>query len=352
MNTPISRFFNRYRKEGCLAVVLLFLAFWTIFFSRNTEANGFLQSLIESRFLSLRNLENLSRQVGMYGIFSLGMGLVIISGGIDLSVGSLMALFGTVFFFFLTGSHAWIPGMPWAPAILVLILFSVMVGVLHGWLIAKIRMPAFVVTLCGLLGYRGLAQTMTHDTAIGYYDAKFNVEGLERLLTGEIFGLPAAFITFIAICLIVYYLLHLSVFGRYLLALGRNEQAARYSGINTILIMAFAYIICSVLAAVSALFFALYTADVVPSIHGNFFELYAIAGAVLGGCSLRGGEGTVIGIVLGTTVLLVLQNMVNLLGYDSSFSKVITALVILGGVLVDRFDIWRLLSRPKNAAAA
>jgi ribose transport system permease protein len=193
---------------------------------------------------------------------------------------------------------------------------------------------------------------MTHDTAIGYYDAKFNVEGLESLLTGEIFGLPAAFITFIAICLIVYYLLHLSVFGRYLLALGRNEQAARYSGINTVLIMAFAYIICSVLAAVSALFFALYTADVVPSIHGNFFELYAIAGAVLGGCSLRGGEGTVIGIVLGTTVLLVLQNMVNLLGYDSSFSKVITALVILGGVLVDRFDIWRLLSRPKNAAAA
>jgi len=213
-------------------------------------------------------------------------------------------------------------------------------------------MPAFVVTLCGLLGYRGLAQTMTHDTAIGYYDAKFNVEGLERFLTGELFGLPAAFIAFIFICLIVYYLLHLSVFGRYLLALGRNEQAARYSGINTILIMAFAYIICSVLAAVSALFFALYTADVVPSIHGNFFELYAIAGAVLGGCSLRGGEGTVIGIVLGTTVLLVLQNMVNLLGYDSSFSKVITALVILGGVLVDRFDIWRLLSRPKNASAA
>ncbi len=164
-------------------------------------------------------------------------------------------------------------------------------------------------------------------------------------------GYPQLSLPLLQFALIVYYLLHLSVFGRYLLALGRNEQAARYSGINTVLIMAFAYIICSVLAAVSALFFALYTADVVPSIHGNFFELYAIAGAVLGGCSLRGGEGTVIGIVLGTTVLLVLQNMVNLLGYDSSFSKVITALVILGGVLVDRFDIWRLLSRPKNASA-
>ena len=85
--------------------------------------------------------------------------------------------------------------------------------------------------------------------------------------------------------------------------------------------------------------------------HGNFFELYAIAGAVLGGCSLRGGEGTVVGIILGTTVLLVLQNMVNLLGYDSSFSKVITALVILGGVLVDRFEIWKLVSFKKTKTA-
>ena len=351
MESKLSHYLNRYRKEGCLALVLLFVAFWTILFSRNTEASGFLQSLIESRFLSLRNIENLSRQIGMYGIFSLGMGLVIISGGIDLSVGSLMALFGTVFFYLLTGSHAWIPGMPWAPAILVLLTFSAIVGTFHGWLIAKIRMPAFVVTLCGLLGYRGLAQTMTHDTAIGYYDAKFGIAGLESLLTGEILGLPAAFIAFLFVSAIVYYLLHLSVFGRYLLALGRNEQAASYSGINTKVIMGLAYVICSVLAAISALFFALYTADVVPSIHGNFYELYAIAGAVLGGCSLRGGEGTVIGIILGTTVLLVLQNMVNLLGYDSSFSKVITALVILGGVLVDRFEIWKLVTRSNSNAS-
>ena len=349
MSLIATPFFNKYRKECCLAIVLLFVAFWTILFSRNTEAGGFLQSLIESRFLSLRNLENLARQIGMYGLFSLGMGLVIITGGIDLSVGSLMALFGTVFFYLLTGSHAWIPAIPWFPALIVLLLFAVAIGLLHGWLIAKIRMPAFVVTLCGLLGYRGLSQTMTQDTAIGYFDAKFSVTRLESVLTGELFGLPAAFIAFLIISAIIYYALHLSVFGRYLIALGRNEQAARYSGINTVVAMGFAYIICTLLTAVSALFFALYTADVVPSMHGNFFELYAIAGAVLGGCSLRGGEGTVIGIILGTTVLLVLQNMVNLLGYDSSFSKVITALVILGGVLVDRFNIWKIFARNSIA---
>ncbi len=285
----------------------------------------------------------------MYGIFSLGMGLVIISGGIDLSVGSLMALFGTVFFFLLTGSHAWIPGMHWSFAIIVVLLFSVAVGSLHGWLIAKVRLQAFIVTLCGLLGYRGLAQTMTHDTAIGYYDAKYDIGGLEHLLNGELLGLPAAFIAFVLVSGVIFYLLHLSVFGRYLLALGRNEQAARYSGVNTVFIMGLAYVACTLLTAISALFFARYSSDVTPSIHGNFFELYAIAGAVLGGCSLRGGEGTVVGIILGTTVLLVLQNMVNLLGYDSSFSKVITALVILGGVLVDRFEIWKLLARSKTS---
>ncbi len=341
---------SRYRKELCLLLVLLFVAFWTIIFSRNREADGLLTALLESRFLSGRNLENLARQIGMYGIFSLGMGLVIISGGIDLSVGSLMALLGTVFFYMLTGAHAWIPGMHWPFAMALLLVLAVAIGLLHGWLIAKIGMPAFVVTLCGLRGYRGLAQTLTRDTSLGYYDATYSIEGLDRLMTGELFGMPAAFIAFLVISGIVYYALHQSVFGRYLLALGRNEQAARYSGINTTRIITYAYIACTLLTCVSALFFALYTADVVPSMHGNFFELYAIAGAVLGGCSLRGGEGSVIGIILGTTVLLVLQNMVNLLGYDSSFSKVITALVILGGVLVDRFEIWKWVSfRSKTA---
>lgn len=352
MKSFLAHAFIKYRKECCLAVVLVLVAFWTILFSRNPDASGFLQSLLESRFLSSRNLENLARQIGMYGIFSLGMGLVIISGGIDLSVGSLMALFGTVFFFLLTGTHAWIPAASWPLAIAMLLVLAALIGLLHGWLVAKVRLPAFVVTLCGLLGYRGLAQTMTHDTSLGYANSKSSVAGLERLLTGDIWGVPSAFVVFVIIAAVIFYVLHLSVFGRYLLALGRNEQAARYSGIGTTLVMVIAYVICTVLTAVSSLFFALYTSDVVPSMHGNFFELYAIAGAVLGGCSLRGGEGTVVGIIIGTTVLLILQNMVNLLGYDSSFSKVITALVILGGALVDRFDIWSLLSKRVLAKQA
>jgi ribose transport system permease protein len=247
----------------------------------------------------------------------------------------------------LTGTHAWIPSMHWFPAILSLLVVSVLIGVLHGILVSKIKLQPFVVTLCGLLGYRGLAQTMTNDTSIGYIDSKTDVSALEALLTGDIMGLPSAFVCLIIIVIVMQFILHASVYGRYLFAVGQNEEAARFSGINTVLIMTMAYVFCTVFTCVSSLYFSFYTSDVVPSMHGNFFELYAIAGAVLGGCSLRGGEGSILGIVLGTAVLLVLQNMVNLLGYDSSFSKVITGLVIMGGVLVDRFDLWKIFFSKK-----
>jgi ribose transport system permease protein len=342
-------FISKYRKEACLVVVLCMVSFWTIWFSRDVDADGIWESLVNSNFASSRNLTNLSRQLGMYGIFSIGMGLVIISGGIDLSVGSLMALFGVVFFYMLTGTHAWIPSMHWLPALIGLFIFSALIGCLHGFLIAKIKLQPFIITLCGLLGYRGLAQSMTKDTSLGYIDSKTDVSSLEHFLTGDIMGLPSAFVSLIVISIIMHFILHASIYGRYLFALGRNEEATRFSGINTILIMGLAYVICTVFTAISSLYFSFYTSDVVPSMHGNFFELYAIAGAVLGGCSLRGGEGTIIGIILGTAVLLVLQNMVNLLGYDSSFSKVITGLVILGGVLVDRFDLWKMFFRQKTS---
>jgi len=344
----LSHTLSEYRKEGCLLVVLLLVSLWTIWFSRDLDSSNIFNSLLDSNFLSSRNLTNLCRQLGMYGIFSIGVGFVIITGGIDLSVGSLMALFGVVFFYLLTGTHAWIPAMHWAPALLILSLFSLLIGLIHGLLVAKVKLQPFVITLCGLLGYRGLAQTMTKDTSLGYIDSVSDVSTLEMLLTSNFMGLPSAFICLVVLALIMYYVLHLSIFGRYLFALGRNEQAARFSGVNTTIIICTAYIICTFFTSISSTYFAFYTSDVVPSMHGNFFELYAIAGAVLGGCSLKGGEGSIIGIILGTAVLLVLQNMVNLLGYDSSFSKVITGIVILGGVLVDRFNLWSIFFSKKN----
>ena len=126
-----------------------------------------------------------------------------------------------------------------------------------------------------------------------------------------------------------------SVYGRYLFAVGRNEEAARYSGIGTRKIISSAYVLSGLLAGITGVLMAFYTNSISPSSHGNFYELYAIAAAVLGGCSLRGGEGSVIGIVIGTALLQVLQNLVNLLGIPSSLNFAVMGTVILMGVVAD-----------------
>lgn len=130
--------------------------------------------------------------------------------------------------------------------------------------------------------------------------------------------------------------LHRSVYGRYLYAVGRNEMAARYSGINSAQITASAYIILGLLAGISGILFAFYTNSISPSSHGNSYELYGIAAAVLGGCSLRGGEGSIIGILIGAALLQVLQNLVNLLGIPSSLNFAVMGAVILMGVIADQ----------------
>ncbi len=119
-------------------------------------------------------------------------------------------------------------------------------------------------------------------------------------------------------------------------AVGRNEEATRFSGVNTRVIIAGSYVVAGLLTGISGILFAFYTNSVTPSTHGNFYELYGIAAAVLGGCSLRGGEGSIIGILIGTALLLVLQNLVNLLGIPSSLNFAVMGAVVLIGVLADQ----------------
>jgi ribose transport system permease protein len=145
----------------------------------------------------------------------------------------------------------------------------------------------------------------------------------------------------------MWFVLHRSIYGRYLLAVGRNEQAARFTGINTRLVIASAYVLAGLLAGISGILIALYTNSISPSNHGNFYELYGIAAAVLGGCSLRGGEGSIIGIVIGTALLVVLDNLVVLLGIPSSLTFAITGTVVLVGVLADQ--IFKMRAQRKQA---
>jgi ribose transport system permease protein len=287
-------------------------------------------AILNPRFLTPVNLQNTARLIGAFGLLGLGLGTVIITSGIDLSVGSVLALLGVLLSMMVTQWH--LPGLV---AVLLIIWGGMALGSLHGFLVSKVRIQPFIVTLCGLLFYRGAARFVANDETKGFGSAA-GLESLQNLAIGNLFGIPTPFVLLIVASLVMWVLIHRSVYGRYLFAVGNNEDAARYSGINARLMIASAYVVCGALTGLAAVIFAFYTNSVSPSSHGNFFELYGIAAAVLGGCSLRGGEGSVIGILLGTALLQVLQNLVNLLGIPSSLNFAVMGAVILLGVLADQ----------------
>jgi ribose transport system permease protein len=144
------------------------------------------------------------------------------------------------------------------------------------------------------------------------------------------------FVLLAGIAVVMGIILHRSVYGRHLFAVGRNAEAARYSGIQSDNVIAGAYIISGSLAGLAAILIAFYTNSISPSTHGNFYELYAIAAAVLGGCSLRGGEGSIVGIIIGTALLQILRNLVNLLDIPGSLDFAVMGAVILIGVIADQ----------------
>jgi ribose transport system permease protein len=293
-------------------------------------------------FISPTNLINLANIIGMFGIFSIGMGLVIITGGIDLSVGSMCALAGVLLSMSLKEWH-W----AWPLVALFIIAIPTILGCVHGWIITRMRIQPFIVTLCGLLIYRGMARFIASDTTKGFAGAS-GYDTFKFLASGRLFhstvdeqvngvvqsrvvfeGIPMPFVILLIITVVMWFVLHRSIYGRYLFAVGRNEEAARFSGINTRLVVGSSYVVAGFLTGISAILFAFYTSSVSPSTHGNFYELYGIAAAVLGGCSLRGGEGSIVGIVIGTALLQVLQNLVNLLGIDSSLNFAVMGAVVL-----------------------
>ncbi len=293
------------------------------------------------RFFSHANLANTANLIGLRGIFSIGVGLVIITGGIDLSIGSMIALNGMLLVMALTEWHwAWPVATAFALGV------PMLLGLAHGTLITRFKMQPFIVTLCGLLLYRGIARYIAKDTTKGFGDAK-GFETLQYVASGRYHGVPLPFLILIGIAIIMWVVLHRSVFGRYLFAVGRNEEATRFSGVNTNWIIASTYVLAGLLTGISGILFAFYTNSVSPSSQGNFYELYGIAAAVLGGCSLRGGEGSILGILIGTALLLVLENLVNLLGIDSSLNFAVMGAVVLLGVLADQ--IFQSGAAKRNA---
>ncbi|MDA7921601.1 ABC transporter permease [Verrucomicrobiales bacterium] len=300
-------------------------------------------------FLKAFNQENLLRRTGLFGIIGIGVAFVIITGGIDLSVGSVVCLVGVGFPWLLVelGQPIWL-------ALGIVFGASLLIGWFHGLLVTKMNLQPFIVTLCGLLIYRGITRGFTGDRTAGFNGG---FENLRWLANGEIpitanFGLPIPFLILVIVTTVAATFLNRTIYGRYLLALGNNEDAARFSGINTDRMKILAYVVCSFLGGLGGLLFVLDTESAQPADYGNFYELYAIAAAVLGGCSLRGGSGTIIGVVIGTALIQVLRNMITLVDeIPQNIEFAVIGAVILIGAIGDELAKLVITARRNQTGA-
>jgi ribose transport system permease protein len=295
------------------------------------------------------NLIDVANIQGRYGLITIGAALVIIVGGIDLSIGSVVGCAAVLFGVLMEG------GIPPVGAVLLTLLFGLLVGLANGLLITQLKLQPFLVTLCGMFIYRGVARllggTVSRTRALEehpeFADALRQVRYVlvGKDATGELI-FPAQFLLLLLAALVIGYILHRTAYGRYWYAIGYNDQAARYAGIAVDRHRITVYVLCSFLAALAGVLLLLDMPSVQSDSGGLGLELYAILGAVLGGCSLRGGEGTAVGMVLGAMVLPVLENLVSFRGLKSDVIPAVIGLTLLLGTMLDEWIRRRSHPRP------
>ena len=306
-----------------------------------------LYALLMGFFEKARSLDNhqvLARRLGFYGVLTLGVGVLIVTGGIDLSIGSLVGL-SAVAFGYLMNERRWPP----LPAAALVIAASVAIGLFHGLLVTGLRLQPFLVTLCGLFMYRGLARKLSSTTVVLPFESvQPQAERLRSLLVSDTtLGLPHVLLLLGLLAAVLAVVLHGSVYGRYWYAIGYNEQAARYAGIATQRYKIAAYIISSTCAGLGGVLFLLEYRSATPSDAGSLLELYAITGAVLGGCNLRGGEGSVLGMILGAAVLPLLAQICTTSRYIGSELEY----TVIGGALLLATIANELVTRLSKSRA-
>ncbi|TAY15914.1 ABC transporter permease [Rhizobium leguminosarum] len=282
-------------------------------------------SLISPHFLNPINILNVLRQVALYGILGIGMTFVILTKGIDLSVGSIVALVGV------TGAVLMEQGVPIPLMVLICLSIGALVGSVNGLGISYFRIPAFIMTLGCMVMVRGFALMIADGGTVNpgkLADSFFVLGG------GYMLGVPTPIYVFAAVCIIAAVVLSFTRFGRAIYAVGSNEEAARLSGINVPLVIFSVYIICGVLAALSGLIF-LSRLSVGDPNSGLGLELEAITIAVIGGTSLFGGEGTVLGTIGGAMVLAIIANILNLAGVSPFSQQVVKGAIIVLAVLLE-----------------
>lgn len=279
-------------------------------------------------FLKEKNLVNVLKQTSINGLLSIGMTFVILTGGIDLSVGSILAFCGVVGASFVSSAVGGVVQST-GIAIVVSILAGIALGSFNGLLIAKWKVPPFVVTLGMLSMARGFTFIYTDGMPIPNIAKSFLIIG-----QGDIAGIPVPVIIFAFIFIIAWIVLYKTRFGRYVYAVGGNEKSAKVSGVNTRLIIFFTYLISGMLAAVGGLILTARTTAGLPQ-AGTSYELDAIAAVVIGGTSLTGGQGELVGTIFGALIIGVINNGLDLMGVSSYYQQVIKGAIIIGAVLLD-----------------
>jgi ribose transport system permease protein len=315
-----------------LGVFLMVAVLYGVVVALDPNAQDELTDLLRLRGGALMH-QTLAKYLGFYGLLTIGVGVLIITGGIDLSIGSVVGL-GAVCFGLLLERQ--VP--PWQAALLV-IAGSAVIGLVHGLLVTQLGLQPFLVTLCGLFVYRGLAKWASSgsvglevDAPQEYHD---QINSFRTLLTGNLIGVPQQLVLLILVAGVLGLFLHGTRYGRYLYAIGANEEAARYSGIPIARYKILAYVICSTLAGLGSVLYLLENRSALPTQAGTWLELYAITGAVLGGCSLSGGEGTVPGMLLGAAVLPLLRQLCVSANITNELEYAVIGVALLLGTIAD-----------------
>jgi ribose transport system permease protein len=291
------------------------------------------QSYLWPDFFKADNLRNIANQIDVIAILAIGMTLVIITGGIDLSVGSLIALSAVVTARLIRdvagAESASTPGMVLAG--LAGIAICATVGMLSGTIVTLCRVPPFIVTLGKMLVVSGLAYKLAGGQSINQVPARFVWLGGGA----DLLRIPNAVILMLVLYALAHLMMTRMVIGRYIYAVGGNAEAARLSGVPVRRVLLFVYSLCAGLAGLGGVVMASQLKSGAPN-FGQTYELSVIAAVVVGGTSLAGGQGKILGTLIGVLIIAVIQNGMNLLGVDSYTQKIMLGLVILGAVLLDR----------------
>jgi len=285
-------------------------------------------SFLSTSFFTLQNALNVLRQISINGILAIGVTLVLVTGGIDLSLGSILALAGVVSVSFAHPS----PEYPLILIIAVAIGMGLLCGLVNGLLIAFSKVSAFIVTLGMMTVARGFALVYTNGRPVIDLTDQFRYIG-----QGIFLGIPVPIFVFLVISLAGYIILQKSKFGRHIYAIGGNETSAKISGINVAALKIFVYSFAGILCGIAGMMLASRTNAATPN-AGSGYELDAIAGAVLGGTSTSGGKGKIIGTIAGVLLMGILSNGLDILNVSSYVQQIVKGVIIVGAVWIDQIN--------------